>query len=399
MNLNADSYSDEELCNLINISYPYHEADINSNCNRLKDDILKDGDLDTNNKTKIQGFIDTIRNRLTVSLINGTTEQELLLKPQPASGINNTETLSDGQNKTVTTYEVSAVSGKVNPIAKNIMIKSINIDTKFRENYFSTESSDIQMTLPTTVKNVLAISMRSIELPNTFYAISRKLGNNYFSISSNPGGTSSTKTIVIPDGNYTKTQFAAYFNDVVTEKVGLKNEVFMTIDDTTHKTVIAKKNAGSSITELSLQFGINEDGSDDKSNPLQFKLGWMLGFRHTKYSGSTAYASEGLCDLKGSRYLFLSLDDYNNNVNNYFTSAFASSVLNNNILCRISLKKEAFELNIMNSSDMVTKTRNYFGPVDIQKLKIQLLDEYGRVVNMNNMDYSLCLDFTCIYET
>ena len=54
---------------------------------------------------------------------------------------------------------------------------------------------------------------------------------------------------------------------------------------------------------------------------------------------------------------------------------------------------------MINSSDMVTKTRNYFGPVNIQKLRIQLLDEYGRVINMNNMDYSLCLDFTCIYET
>ena len=48
----------------------------------------------------------------------------------------------------------------------------------------------------------------------------------------------------------------------------------------------------------------------------------------------------------------------------------------------------------MNNGDMVNKTRNFFGPVDIQKLHIQLLDEYGRNLNMNNMDYSFCLDFT-----
>jgi len=400
MNLNSDSYSDDELCNLINISYPYQQGDIAKNCQKLKSDILSDSNLDDTDKNQIQRFIDTIQSRLTNALYKGTTEQELLLKPQTSSGINNSETVDESsQKKPMTTYEVTAIGGKVNPIAKNIMIKSVNIDTKFRENYFSTQSSDIQMTLPTTIKNVLAISMRSIELPNTFYSISRNLGNNYFSISSNPSGVSSTKTVLIPDGNYTKDEFVAYFNDIVAPKIGLNNEIIMSIDNTTNKTIISKKNAGSSITDLTLNFGVTEDGSEDKSNPLQMKLGWILGFRHSKYSGSTAYVSEGLYESKPSRYLFLALDDYNNNVNNYFISAFSSSILNNNILCRVSLKEDPFKLNVINSGDMVTKTRNYFGPVNIQKLRIQLLDEYGRVVNLNNMDYSLCLDFTCIYET
>ena len=200
--------------------------------------------------------------------------------------------------------------------------------------------------------------MRSIELPNTFYSISRNLGNNYFSISSNPSGVSSTKTVLIPDGNYTKDEFVAYFNDIVAPKIGLNNEIIMSIDNTTNKTIISKKNAGSSITDLTLNFGVTEDGSEDKSNPLQMKLGWILGFRHSKYSRSTAYVSEGLYESKPFRYLFLALDDYNNNVNNYL-SAFSSSILNNNIFCRVSLKEDPFKINVVNSGDMVTKTRNY----------------------------------------
>ena len=125
----------------------------------------------------------------------------------------------------------------------------------------------------------------------------------------------------------------------------------------------------------------------------------MLGFRNANYTGSHSYVSEGLSDFKGTRYVFLSVDDYNNNVNDYFASAFTSSLLGKNILGRISLKKNGFETNTMNNGDMVNKTRNFFGPVDIQKLHIQLLDEYGRNLNMNNMDYSFCIDFTCIYET
>lgn len=400
MNLNSDSYTNDELCNLINISYPYQEDDIARNCQKLKNDITSDPNLDADGKNKIQIFINTIQQRLTDSLYKGTTEQELLLKPQTSSGINNSETSnSDDKSKPLTTYEVTAVGGRVNPIAKNIMIKSINIDTKFRENYYATPSSDIQMTLPTTIKNVLAVSMRSIELPNTFYTISSNLENNYFTISANPSGVSATKVIKIPDGNYTKQQFVDYFNNVVLPKVGFDSDIIMSIDDTTNKTIIAKKESGTTITELSLNFGVTSTGDEDTTTPLQMKLGWILGFRHSKYTGGLAYVSEGLYETKPIRYLFLALDDYNNNVNNYFTSAFSSSVLNNNILCRVSIKEDPYKVNMINSSDMVTKTRNYFGPVNIQKLRIQLLDEYGRVINMNNMDYSLCLDFTCIYET
>ena len=99
MNLNSDSYSDDELCNLINISYPYQQADIAKNCQKLKSDILSDSNLDDTDKNQIQRFIDTIQSRLTNALYKGTTEQELLLKPQTSSGINNSETVDESTQK------------------------------------------------------------------------------------------------------------------------------------------------------------------------------------------------------------------------------------------------------------------------------------------------------------
>ena len=49
-------------------------------------------------------------------------------------------------------------------------------------------------------------------------------------------------------------------------------------------------------------------------------------------------------------------------------------------------------------SDSINRTREYFGPVDIQKLHIQFLDEYGRVVDFNNMDWSCELTFNSVYD-
>jgi hypothetical protein len=37
-------------------------------------------------------------------------------------------------------------------------------------------------------------------------------------------------------------------------------------------------------------------------------------------------------------------------------------------------------------------------PVDIQKLRIRIYDDHGRILNMNNSNYSFCLDFKMLYD-
>jgi hypothetical protein len=158
---------------------------------------------------------------------------------------------------------------------------------------------------------------------------------------------------------------------------------------------------GAAIFDFTLEFNTNYTGlGQDLSTPLPLKLGWILGFRSGKYSGSPNYVSEAPVDLNGIKYMYLVVDDYNNNVNNSFYSAFNSSILNKNILARISLQTGTgfLDVNSQNNLLLTTTARQYFGPVDIQKLKIQLLDEYGRVIDLNNMDYSFCLSLQSIYD-
>jgi hypothetical protein len=92
------------------------------------------------------------------------------------------------------------------------------------------------------------------------------------------------------------------------------------------------------------------------------------------------------------------VDDYNNSVNNSFFSAFNSSILNKNVLARISLASNNFDVLTQNNLNIIMPPRQYFGPVNITILNIQLLDEYGRVVDLNNMDFSFCLTLTAVYD-
>jgi hypothetical protein len=158
------------------------------------------------------------------------------------------------------------------------------------------------------------------------------------------------------------------------------------------------KMLANSVTNFSLNFQTDRYGNEDNQTPLPLKFGWLMGFREGFYENNTTYVSEGLIDLLGSRYIYLVVDDYNNNVSDGFYGAFTSSILNKNILARITLQGSVFNVISQNNLMLVTNARQYFGPVDIQKMQIQLLDEYGRILDLNNMDYSFCLSFQTVYD-
>lgn len=294
--------------------------------------------------------------------------------------------------------------GVINPLKRRINKQNLNIDTRFRENYYGSPSTNFNLNLPLIINNVLTMQLAAIELPTTFYNISKQYGNNYFTLTVN----NVSQVVNIPDGNYTYTGIVNLLNTTMTNiavnpllvnfqyivfGININNnngsgQMFVGINSTY---------VGPAIT-FSLNFQADRNGIDDRGTPLPLKLGWTFGFRNGVYENSLNYVSEGVVDLLGPRYLYLVVDDFNNNVNNNFYSAFNSSILNKNILARISLQANTFNIFTENNLNIVTTPRQYFGPVKIQNLNIQLLDEYGRVIDLNNMDYSFSLTFQTAYD-
>ena len=43
-------------------------------------------------------------------------------------------------------------------------------------------------------------------------------------------------------------------------------------------------------------------------------------------------------------------------------------------------------------------TREYFGPVNIKRLRIKLLDEMGRKVDLNHNDYAFTIEIKQLYD-
>ena len=71
----------------------------------------------------------------------------------------------------------------------------INIDTRFRNNYYGTLSTDFTYVLPETQSDVKKISIGSIEMPMTQYNVSSKLKNNSMVIISDSNNITINKNI------------------------------------------------------------------------------------------------------------------------------------------------------------------------------------------------------------
>jgi len=111
-----------------------------------------------------------------------------------------------------------------------------------------------------------------------------------------------------------------------------------------------------------------------------------------------------LLDIGPTLTGFLAIDDHQKNTGPAYMVAFGNSILQNNIITRINLAALQAEVGIYQSSSdaglttEVNRTREYFGPVDIQRLHVTLYDEYGRIIDLNNMDWSFSLAFQILYN-
>lgn len=421
--LNLENYNINELEELFELPSTYNLALLENKYTDLQNSILNDSNTDKLIKQNTIMFLTLAKNKILksfksnngpiVKTINQVFNADDQLKSANILSPTGSSFLIEHPR---THYTQSLPSeylpGVINPLKKRINKEYLNIDTRFRNNYYSSSASNFHFDLPDKFSNIVSVQLNSIELPTTYYVISKQLGNNFFKIIFE--ATYESAIITIPTGNYTAQSLVDYLNYyVVLGGTGPLsgtnfNVLCFTLNEDasnsgTKQIVIGINSQAVPIISddsynFTLVFHTDSDGNHDLGNPLPLKFGWIMGFRLGKYSGNCSYITEGIPNLKGPNYLFLVVDDYNNNVNNNFHSAFTSSTLNQNILARISYSQNTFSIVAQNNLNLITPKREYYGPVDIQKLNIQLLDEYGRIVDLNNMDFSFCLTFQKVYD-
>jgi hypothetical protein len=289
--------------------------------------------------------------------------------------------------------------------------KHLNVDTRFRDN-FQQSSSNFDINLSFKLANVKKMELSSIEFPTTFYAISKLFGNNFFTIRVDVSGEGVKEALFeLPDGNYSRSVIIRELknSDNYTPYYSIFDDLDFDVDvdgegSGTGKSFFTLDSSSSIINKVELLFNENISCKPD-SNSLIKKLGWMLGFRNGSYVSTNEVnnfeiRSESLLNITGPKYIYMAIDDHNSNneSTSNFYSAFNSVILHKNILARIPLTTFSFSFEIANMLSIVSTPREYTNPVTIEKLGIQLMDEYGRILDLNEMNISFCLSFTQSYE-
>jgi hypothetical protein len=274
-------------------------------------------------------------------------------------------------------------------VSRNKKTKYWNIDTQFRDDYQNI--SQYTFTLPQVIPNVNSISVSDAEIPISFSNISASLGNNVMKITRN--SNSAVSTVVISDGWYSIDSLKSKINDQlhnVFDLSGLTYDVSLNNYSTFYCTN----------DSFTIEFAVGATAQFDKYS-VKSKLGWQLGFRDISYrltaNTSTAlFVSSSPIDILRPRYLYLVVDEYSGNTPNSFISPLTTSVLNKNILAKIIMDYTNYTYGTVIPANeyngyLKSDTRTYGGNVNLQKLNIQLVNEYGTAVNLNGQDFSFCL--------
>ena len=250
------------------------------------------------------------------------------------------------------THEAPVAQGVLNPTLKNTTQRFINLDSQFRQESASEDSStNYTLDLSDTLTNVLNLRLYSIQIPFAWYVIDSAYGNTCFWITNS--GT--TFKISAEPGNYTPDTFCTmlqesfvnagftYNNATVpmittynsnNGKITLKlhdwkdpneNTINISSCDDIYTSSENKDSEYAYYTFFDItgtntcySGGDSKCGHGVKGQTNSGTLGWLMGFRvNVEFICTNGNTPESLINLYGTKYFIVVLDDYNqNHVNN-----------------------------------------------------------------------------------
>jgi len=375
-----------------------------------------------------------------------------------------------------------------NPLLRNTAKTLVTIDSAYRTIIQETDcsgniiedgkktksqtASNFTVNLSLPIKNVLEITFASASIPNKWYTFASDYGTNYFIEKRVDVDTyTDISNVFITSGNYNAEPGPINIIDELNSKT---NRITFTHNPISNKVTI-KNNMNYKIKIDWYSLSIPLCSTSGNGGKIDYNLGWLLGFRSinnileaSDSPGDSEEASSTL-NTTGSTYLYISVDDFNNNKPNQDLVSFQNNVVafnmpsyyvkttmcsdadltntaytnpsnlfcgkkyNNKDLSSNLTSKQRYTIDQIklamqskkserysspNSPDILTKInvnltgdytqveevnleykkRFYFGPINLKKLHIRLLNDKGMDINLNDNDWSFSFYVTTVYQ-
>jgi hypothetical protein len=429
--LNLNNYTDKEILEMFGISEKNckNKKRINEQYNTIVENIKTQNEFTPDFKRDLIEFL----TKALARMMEKTKESYKLAESSFTPNLEKAETFNN-EHQVIKPNNNKSLTALINPIRTDRIGKLLNINTVFRNNYYNTRSSDFTMSLPAPVNNVISVSLETAEIENTYYTFNSLSRTNEFTIeiydvesaNGQPITTETDsnalivkhmkKTVTIKEGNYSGPELADFLNKSLFSNGDL-SRVACRYDNSTRKFSFFKDgrdadDGGLPDTNLHFyRFNLDFRILDQPNREIQKNMGWLLGFRKQQYNFadnyikiadvtdqiSEGFVSEAICNTKGTPYIYISVDCFNNNHSQSIISPFSESAFNDtSILAK--LKNRITNFNYESGGLLYGFKRDYFGPVTVSKMKIRILDQYGDIVDLHNNDFSFTLKFDQMYN-
>lgn len=185
------------------------------------------------------------------------------------------------------------------------------------------------------------------------------------------------------------------------------------------------RDAEKTANDYPIQYNINFNPYN--TNKIR-SIGWILGFRYNKHNLNYYKKQErkeyityedtfqrGYLTFNGyfsanvpygdaePDYTYIYVDEFSGNYNDTLLASLEKTYLAKSILARIQVNTPFFAVQFENSNggdvSVLEKKRDYFGPVNIEKLHIKILNKFGQLAETVNTNFSLTFQFETLYSS
>lgn len=297
----------------------------------------------------------------------------------------------------------------------------VTFDSRFRDD-LTQNTNNFTLSFREVFKNTTSVALKNIFTPNLLLHVAKELGNNFLTIEIN----GIRKVVEFPDikiptfeeiNSDTIVTLFQTFNASIHKNKGLFSNliivpegvnklydrclVYYDFESLINEIESDTQNTNNTnISNISVKLYFNKSITDQEDyKDIRQKLGYILGFRKEEYSynftfENKSFLSESTIEYNSIRYAYLVFDDLQNNGN--------SNVYTNEVTyvgCQGLAPSSGKVLAILDFSKQSTGTandrfadinykRHYFSKADLKKFNISLIDEFGRLLQVLNGDWS-----------
>jgi hypothetical protein len=317
----VNEYTDEQLFQILDLNNPSDrelEAKILSMVRKYSDFGNESGD-------KLSQFFIDIYSRF-FEVENAAEEgdqtegftsaiQENGISASPLSEINQTGNTMIGvanmgnkvEDNVKLTKQLDYSKDSLNPLLKQTIKRIISIDSQYRNQQVNSPSTNFTFNLSEPLRDVVSLSLYSIQIPYTWYTVNSDFGGNFFYLKGNAPGIINglhDYKIGIPSGNYTPAGLSNAINASIKELASTYTDISFATTQSIYNNGVTDQNSGTGKCTLQLDvMKVYNEGNytlkfpnwsspinDGFNNEKSTTIAGYLGFNNQEYYCSSIYS-------------------------------------------------------------------------------------------------------------